>query len=67
MPARKSTPVMLVLFHQSQATCPGFIHDGSLMRHAGPRTLAMVLPNSCLSWSVTSTMRQGSLVTFSAM
>ena len=60
MPDWKSTPVKLQLFHQSQATLPGRIHDKSLMRHSGANRWAISQFKMSASRSVMTTARQGS-------
>ena len=59
MPALKSTPVRLQVFHQSHATFPGLIQDVSAMRHSGARRCIMSLLASCVSWVTTCTPRIG--------
>ena len=60
MPDAKFTPVRLVLFHQSQATLPGLIHDVSFTLHGGASRCAMSQSRMSASRSVTTTARQGS-------
>ncbi len=61
MPLLKSTPVTLVLFHQSQATLPGLIHDVSAIRQAGASRWAMSQLRMSASFSVMTTARQGNV------
>ena len=51
MPASKSTPYMLFAFHQSQATFPGLIHDGSLIFDFSESKVTRLLSTKVLSSS----------------